>query len=152
MRIAVPVVSATQSILIFLILSVPSGSRAETGEPVFIKASCQGMISSAALSELHTQISGSHKYRVAERVEDEGRMDVVQVIYMDCTEHNDIVAIATVYGKAKCLGVNNCHLSLDGASIRSDVCDSKATAECGRTLFKAFADYVKKPIKPQLVF
>jgi len=104
------------------------------------------------LSELRVQIGSSQKYRVAERVEDEGRMDTVLALYMSCTERKDIIAIATVYGKAKCLSSNNCHLSIDASSISSDLCDPKAAAECGRTLFKALDDYEVKPNKPPLVY
>ena len=153
MRIAVSIVSATQSILIFLSAFVPPVFRAaETREPVFIKTNCQGKISSAVLSELRAQIGRSQKYRVVERVEDEGRMDAVLALYMNCTERDDIIAIATVYGKARCLSANNCHLSIDASSISSDLCDPKAAAECGRELFKALYDYDMKPNKPPLVY
>jgi hypothetical protein len=77
-------------------------------------------------------------------------MDVVLTIDVKCAEREDVAAVATVYGKAKCFSPTNCHLAIDGSSMRSDLCDSKAAAECGRTLFRAFDDYVTNPLGPPL--
>jgi hypothetical protein len=69
---------------------------------------------------------------------------------MKCTERTNIAAVATVFGAAKCFSVKNCHLTIDGSSLRSDLCDSSASAECGRVLFKAFDDYTSNPVSPPL--
>jgi hypothetical protein len=64
---------------------------------------------------------------------------------MNCVSRNDVIAVATSFGIAKCYGEKNCHLSVDGHSIKSTLCDARATLECGRTLLKAFDDYMKNP-------
>jgi hypothetical protein len=53
----------------------------------------------------------------------------------------DDAAIATTYGKGKCFPGAYCHGVVDGSSLKSALCDSNATAECGRSLFKNFDDY-----------
>lgn len=78
------------------------------------------------------------------------RMDGVLTADMKCTERDDVAAVATAYGEAKCFSSKNCHLAVDGTSLRPDLCDSKAAAECGRALFKAFDDYVSNPLGPPL--
>ncbi len=87
----------------------------------------------------------SQKYQLASKLDNGGRMDVVLTIYMSCTERNDVAAVATSYGLAKCYGEKNCHLSVDGHSIKSTLCEAKAATECGRSLFKAFDDYMNSP-------
>ena len=89
----------------------------------------------------------SQKYRLARNLADGDQMGVVLTINMNCTERTTIAAVASAYGLAKCFGEKNCHLSIDGNSVRSDLCDSNAAADCGRALFKAFDDYASTPIR-----
>jgi len=136
--------------LIIAALTAPM-SVAEERSPVFIKiATCDATISSVVFSGLRDGIASSQKYRLVKDMTDEGRMDIVLTINMDCIERSDIAAIATVYGVAKCFGMRDCHHTFDGSSIRATLCDSTASAKCGRGLFKAFEDYVNNPIRPQL--
>jgi len=74
-------------------------------------------------------------------LDDNGRMDEVLTIYVNCAERNGVAAFAVVYRRAKCFGPNKCHGVVDGASLRSPLCDN-AAAECGQTLFKEFDTYV----------
>jgi len=133
-------------------LTSPSVSAAEGDlRPVFIRATtCDGKISSAVLSGLREDIGRSQKYRLTRGLSDEGKMDVVLTINIDCAERDNIAAVATVYGQAKCFGAKNCHHTVDGSSIRSGLCDSNAAAECGRALFKAFDLYMTNPFGPPL--
>jgi hypothetical protein len=117
---------------------------------VFVKASCLDKISSDVLSSLEEGIRNSQKYRWARNLGDGDQMGIVFTINVSCSERKNVVAVATVFGAAKCFSATNCHHAIDGSSIRSDLCDANAAEECGRTLFKAFDDYVSNPIKPQL--
>jgi hypothetical protein len=136
-------------ILLFLLTCV-AAIAADIPEPVFVKTACDGKISSVVLSSLRNEISTSQKYRLAHNLTDGDRMGVVLTININCAERPTIAAVASAYGLAKCFGERNCHLSIDGASLRSDLCDSDSATECGRALFKAFDEYVTSPIKPPL--
>jgi hypothetical protein len=86
-----------------------AANPAEHPSPVFIRTTCDGKFSSAALSSLKEEIRTSTKYQLVPSLDDNGRMDEVLTIYMHCTEHSDVVAVATNYGLAKCLSVKECH-------------------------------------------
>lgn len=133
-----------------LTFTFAAGQVADAQRPVFIKGVCLEKISSDVLSSLKNEIRNSQKYRLVRDQSDEGKMDIVLTINMSCTEHKDISAIATVFGRVKCFGPTNCHHAIDGSSVRADLCNGDAATECGRSLFKAFDDYVINPIKPQL--
>ncbi len=131
--------------MIILLMLFSLAAEAETAKSVFIHAACDGTISSVVFSSLRDEIRASQKYRLVRTLDDEGRMGIVLTVYMNCTERNDVIAVATSYGLAKCYGEKNCHLSVDGHSIKSTLCDTNASLECGRVLFKAFDGYVHKP-------
>lgn len=131
-------------------LASVSASAEGSASPVVIKAACEGATPSTVLYALREEIGNSQKYRLTPNLADDGRMDVVRTINMKCTERNNLVAVATVFGAAKCFSLTNCHLSIDGSSIRADLCDSKTASECARLLFKAFDDYVNSPLSPLL--
>ncbi len=137
-------------ILLVIIASVAANAK-DNPKPVFLRAECEGKVSTALLASLKEEIDISQKYQLVAHLDDNGRLDVVLAIYMNCVEHNDIAAIATAYGQAKCLSTTNCHQLVDGSSVRSALCDVNATAECGRALFKAFDEYMssrKPPLRP----
>jgi hypothetical protein len=91
----------------------------ENPKPVFLRAECEGKVSTALLASLKEEISISEKYKLVAHLDDNGRLDVVLAIYMNCVEHNGIAAITTAYGQAKCLSTSNCHRLVDGSSVRS---------------------------------
>ena len=134
-------------VLICLFMLAPlAANPAEKPKSVFIHATCDGSkVFSDTLSSLREGIHTSQKYQLVRTLNDEGRMAVVLTIYIDCAERNGIVAVATSYGLAKCYSDKNCHLSVDGNSIKSTLCDASNAAECGRTIFKAFDDYLNHP-------
>lgn len=131
----------------FVMLGVSEGQVTTT--PVFIRATCSDKISSAVLSSLREELSRSQRYRLVHTLTDEGQMDKVLTIEMNCAERHSVAAIATVYGKAKCFGSKNCHLSVDGSSIRSDICESNNALVCGRELSQAFDSYASNPLSPK---
>ena len=117
----------------------------ETPKPVFLRSVCNGRFSSALLSTLKSEISTSHKYQLVSSLDDNGRMDVVLEIMMSCADRESVVAVATIYGTAKCSSPTSCHATVDGTSLSVALCDSNLAAECGRTLFRAFDAFVDSP-------
>lgn len=138
-----------RSVLILLFTLTPLAAKAVEGpRPVFIRASCDGKIASVVLSALKDEIRTSVKYRLVRGLDDDGRMDSVLTIYMNCTERSEVTAVATNYGSAHCYSSTDCRGVVDGSSIRSALCDSGTAAECGRSLFKAFDDYTSAAKPP----
>lgn len=129
-------------ILLFTLVAV-AASAAESPQSVYIHADCDGKVSSAVLSSFTEAIRASQKYHQVPSLDDEGHRGIVMTIYIACAERNDVIGVASSYGWAKCYGEKECHLSLDGSSIRSVLCDAKAASECGRTLFKVLEDFIK---------
>jgi hypothetical protein len=138
-------------ILIFLFtLTSWAASARENSKPVFIHAACDGKISLAVLSSFREAIHTSQKYELVPTLDDNGRMDVIVTIYVNCAERNDTAALATIYGIGRCFANENCRTLVDGISIRSNLCDSNGITECGRAIFKTFDDYMSSPLGPPL--
>lgn len=89
-------------ILLLTLASFAGNAAAESPKPVFLKAVCLSTVSSAVLSSFREEVRTSQKYQLVPNLSDNGRMDVVLTVDMNCTERNDVAAVATVYGKAKC--------------------------------------------------
>jgi hypothetical protein len=132
-------------LVLVLVLAAVAVSVAEVPKPVFVHEACDSKISSAMLFSLREEIHTSQRYQLVNTLDEDGRMGIVLTIFMNCAERNDVIGVATSYGLAKCYGEKNCHLSVDGDSIKSALCDASAPAECGRALFKSFDDYMKSP-------
>jgi hypothetical protein len=131
-------------------LALIAVQSADAQQPVFIKGACVDKISSDVVSSLKSEIRNSQKYRLAHDLSDKGQMDTVLTIDIDCAERNSVAAVATVFGRAKCFGTKNCHIAVDGTSVRADLCSAGTASECGRSLFKAVDDYAINPVKPRL--
>lgn len=129
-------------ILMLLTLGLCAANAAESPRPVFVKAACDGKSSAMMISALRQEIENSLKYRLVTNATDNGEMNVVWTIEAACTERNNFVAIATIFGRVKCLAVKDCRLAIDPSSIRSDLCNSDGATECARSLLKAFDDYL----------
>jgi len=101
------------------------------------------------LSSLKDAITASGKYRLVFGLDDDGKLDVVHTIYMKCVENNDVTAVATQYGVAKCRNSRECGSVNDGESLNVSLCNANLSADCGRALFKAFDYYVglNRPLK-----
>jgi len=112
---------------------------------VFIRAQCDGKASTSVLSSLKEAVSTSARYRLVSGMNNEGRLGAVLAIYVVCAERPGFAAIATTYGTGTCSRATNCQLLIEGTSLKLALCDSKATAECGRRLFETFNTYVNKP-------
>jgi hypothetical protein len=132
--------------LILMVTLTSLAAHAEGGpKPIFVKAKCDGKLSSTLLSSFKDAISTSQNYHLTPTL-DVGW--VVGYVQMACTERNGVVVVASVYGLAKCVGSNGCAGSLDGSSLNVLWCDTNDEAECGRQLFKGLAVYLNtaKPI------
>jgi hypothetical protein len=135
--------------LVFILVSLTAAAQASP-HSVFVKATCNGKLSSVVLSSFIEQIRASQKYQSTANLSDNGRMDVVLHVQMTCAERNNVAAVATVYGAAKCFGPRNCHATMDGSSLRVTLCDPNTTVDCGRALYRSFDDYVSNPLTPPL--
>jgi len=63
-------------------------------------------------------------------------MDTVIDVRMVCVEHNGVVAVASVYGLAKCFGPSNCHVSVNGSTLNALLCEPGDETRSGLNLFK----------------
>jgi hypothetical protein len=136
-------------LLIFLTTTSVSAYAADSKQPVFVRTQCDKKLSSIVLSSLKEAITASGKYRLVSSLDDEGKLDLVHTIYMTCAENNDVTAIATQYGIAKCRSSKECGSVNDGDSLNVSLCNANLSADCGRALFKAFDYYIglNRPLK-----
>ena len=136
---------------VFLATSSLASHANDAAQGLFLKTSCEGKLSSVVVSSLKDAISASQKFRLVSSLDDDGRFDTVQTIYMVCRENNDVTAVATSYGIAKCRNKNQCASVQDGVSLNVALCNANLSADCGRALFKAFEFYINIPNRPPLV-
>jgi hypothetical protein len=116
--------------------------------PAFVKAKCDGKLSSVLLSSFKDALTASKAYRLAATLHDDGPGGKVLFIQMSCVERNNTVAVASAYGIAKCVSANECHMALDGSSMTALLCDPNGETQCGAELFKELVFYANtaKPI------
>jgi hypothetical protein len=114
-------------------------------KPLFIKAKCDGRLSSIIVPALKDAARASQKYELVDSLNDSGRLDTVQTIYLTCVENRDVTAIATQFGIAKCQGPTVCHSVIDGLSLNAALCPAGRSSDCGRALFKVFDAYINRP-------
>jgi hypothetical protein len=70
------------------------------------------------LSAFKEELQNSKKYELVADLSDNEKMDVVISVQMICEEDKGNVAVASVYGYAKCFGPKNCHVSVDGSTAQ----------------------------------
>ena len=128
-----------------VILTSLAAYAADPPKPLFIRAKCDGKLSSVVLSSLKEAASTSPKYQLVPSLDDNGHLDTVQTIYMSCVENNDVTAIATQFGIAKCKSKTVCHSVIDGISLNAALCNANLSADCGRAIFKVFDAYINRP-------
>jgi hypothetical protein len=139
-------------ILVVLLATSSLTSHAnDATQGLFLKTRCEGKLSSVVLSSLKDAIRASQKFRLVSSLDDEGRFDTVQTIYMMCTENNDVTAVATSYGIAKCRTKTQCASVQDGVSLNVALCNANLSADCGRALLKGFEFYLNIPNRPPLI-
>jgi len=121
-------------------------AHAETApRPLFVRAKCDGKLSSVVLSALKEAVTASRKYQLVPTLDDNGHLETVQTIYLTCAENNEVTAVATQFGIAKCRSTTVCHSVIDGISLNVALCNANLSADCGRALFKYFEAYMNRP-------
>lgn len=95
--------------------------------PVFIHAACDGKISTSFISSFREEVRALKKYRLVSTVDDGGRMDLVLMVYVNCTESPSVSAIAFAFGQAKCTSTKNCHLALEAEQV-AELIDARKRA------------------------
>jgi len=76
-------------------------------------------------------------------------MDVVITVRMICVEDKGNVAVASIYGLAKCLGPKNCHLSVNDSTMNALLSEPGMETQSGTNLFKVF-DETSEKFKEQM--
>jgi hypothetical protein len=133
-------------ILVVLITSISHLAHTQTStKPLFIKAKCDGKLSSPIVPALKDAARASQKYDLVDSLDDNGRLDTVQTIYLTCVENRGVTAIATQFGIAKCQSPTVCHSVIDGLSLNAALCPASRSPDCGRALFKVFDAYINRP-------
>jgi hypothetical protein len=91
---------------LLLIFSVTFASLAAHAsdqlKPVFLTTNCTLKSGSVILSAFKEELQNSKKYELVPDLSDKGKMDVVIEVRMICEEDKGNVAVASVYGLAKC--------------------------------------------------
>jgi hypothetical protein len=133
-------------ILVVLVISNSFLAHTQTSpKPLFIRAKCDGKLSSTVLSELKDAARASQRYELVDSLNDNGRLEIVHTIYLICVENNEVTAVATQFGIAKCISPTVCHSVIDGDSLNAALCTAKRSSDCGRSLFKVFEAYINRP-------
>lgn len=107
-------------------------------KPVFLISNCVLKSGSVILSAFKEALQNSKKYELVPDLSDKGKMDVVITVKMICVEDKGNVAIASIYGLAKCFGPKNCHASIDGSTLNALLSEPGIETQSGINLFKGF--------------
>jgi hypothetical protein len=133
-------------ILVSMVIAISFFAHAETGQkPIFIRAKCDGKLSSVVLFALKDAVRTSQRYELVSTLDDNGHFDIVQTIYLTCVENNEVTAVATQFGIAKCQSTTVCHSVIDGLSLNAALCNANLSTDCGRALFQVFDAYIRHP-------
>jgi hypothetical protein len=90
------------------------------------------------LSAFKEALQNSKKYELVPDLSDKGKMDVVITVKMLCVEDKGNVAIASIYGLAKCFGPKNCHASINDSTLNALLSEPGIETQSGINLFKGF--------------
>jgi len=71
-------------------------------------------------------------------------MDVVITVKMICVEDKGNVAVASIYGFAKCFGPKNCHLSVNDHTLSALLSEPGMETQSGTNLFRGFDEALAK--------
>jgi hypothetical protein len=107
-------------------------------KPVFLVTNCTLKSGSVILSAFKEALQNSKKYELVPDLSDRGKMDVVITVRMLCVEDKGNVAVASIYGLAKCFGSKNCHLSVNDSTLNALLSEPGLETQSGLNLFKGF--------------
>ena len=146
---------ATQTAALNSLPSVPQGQQQQTQtqdhsqvsdaahasgqlRPVFLMTNCILKSGSVILSAFKEALHNSKTYELVPDLGDKGKMDVVIMVRMICVEDKGNVAVASIYGFAKCFGPKNCHASVNDSTLNALLSEPGIEAQSGMNLFKVF--------------
>jgi TPR repeat protein len=119
-------------------------------KPVFLITNCTLKSGSVILSAFKEALQSSKRYELVPDLSDKGKMDVVIRVKMICVEDKGNVAVASIYGLAKCFGPKNCHLSSDDTTLNALLSEPGDETQSGINLFKGFDEDMAKS-KDQMI-
>jgi hypothetical protein len=107
-------------------------------KPVSLVTNCTLKSGSVIFSAFKDALQNSKKYELVPDLSDKGKMDVVITVRMICVEDKGNVAVASVYGLAKCFGPKNCHHSVNDSTLNALLSEPGEETQSGMNLFKGF--------------
>jgi Sel1 repeat len=119
-------------------------------KPVFLITNCTLKSGSVILSAFKEALQSSKKYELVPDLSDKGKMDVVITVKTICVEDKGNVAVASVYGLAKCFGPKNCHVSVNDSTLNALLSEPAMETQSGINLFKGF-DEAQARSKDQMI-
>jgi hypothetical protein len=119
-------------------------------KPVFLVTNCVLKSGSVILSAFKEVLQNSKKYELVTDLSDKGKMDVVITVKMICVEDKGNVAVASVYGLAKCFGPKDCHISVNDSTLNALLSEPGIEAQSGINLYKQF-DEVLAETKDRMI-
>jgi hypothetical protein len=126
------------------------GRTQDQVKAVFLMTNCTLKSGSVILSAFKDALQSSKKYELVPDLSDKGKMDVVITVKMICVEDKGNVAVASVYGLAKCFGPKNCHVSVDDSTLNALLSEPAMETQSGINLFKSF-DEAQARNKDQII-
>src|SRR5580698_6106814 len=102
---------------LFIAFAALVAHASDQPKPVFLVTNCTLKSGSVILSAFKEALQSSKKYELVSNLSDKGKMDVVITVKMICVEDKGNVAVASVYGLAKCFGPKNCHVSVNDSTL-----------------------------------
>jgi hypothetical protein len=126
-------------LLAFATLAVHASDQLK---PVFLTTNCVLKSGSMIQSAFNDALQNSKKYELVPDLSDKGKMDLVLTVRMICVEDKGNVAVASIYGMAKCFGPKNCHASINDTTLNALLSEPGVEAQSGINLFKGFDEAV----------
>jgi hypothetical protein len=114
-------------------------------KPLFVRAKCDGQLSSGLLTSFRQAIVDSKQYVIISRLDEYGLNKTSAYVSMVCTEQTNSLAVASIYGESHCVGPNDCRTGIDGRSLSVAMCGGKNTADCGQQLYQHFVEWLHSP-------
>jgi len=142
-----------KTLLLTLLISFASVATHASDQlkPVFLKTNCTLKSGAVILSAFEEALQNSKSYELVPDLSDKGKMDVVIDVLMICVEDKGSVAVASVYGLAKCSGPKNCHVSIDGSTLNALLSEPGLERQSGINLFKGFDEAQAKIKDHQMI-
>jgi hypothetical protein len=128
----------TLVLTLFIAFTSLAAHASDPLKPVFLMTNCTLKSGSMILSGFKDALQNSKKYELVPDLSDKGKMDVVITVKMLCVEDKGNVAVASIYGLAKCFGPKNCHVSINDSTLNALLSEPGIETQSGVNLFKGF--------------